>query len=169
MLFSQRGTSPPLYPPARGRIPLQPLYEAGLRSQLPPRSVLDGAHRAPGPPSHPPRACSALAYCKGVPKGDSVSAAASVGDGRSPLATIAPSLREVPPKAAEGVSFLEIPTPCPLPRATPCEEGTALAREGGNSFFFPKGAYGPLGNPPFLRGQPPCRTEPREAALKNRG
>ena len=50
--------------PPESCAPLQPLYEAGLRSRLPPRSVLDGAHWAPGPPSHPPRARSSLAYCK---------------------------------------------------------------------------------------------------------
>ena len=57
---SPLATIAPLYPPARGRVPLQPLYEAGLRSRLPPRSVLDGAHRAPGPPSHPPHPLSRL-------------------------------------------------------------------------------------------------------------
>ena len=51
-LFLQRGTSPPLYPPARGKVPLQPLYEAGLR---PPRT---------------PQGRSALACCKGVLKGE---------------------------------------------------------------------------------------------------
>src|SRR5699024_5093887 len=59
----------------------------------------------------------------------------------------------------KGFSSLPVPTPCPLPRANSLRRGRCAGAGGGKSFFFPKGAYGPLGNPPFLKGRPPSMRE----------
>ena len=42
VILSKGGYAPPLYPPARGRVPLQPLYEAGLRPPRTPRKGVLG-------------------------------------------------------------------------------------------------------------------------------
>ena len=76
----------------------------GGRSRLPPRSVLDGAHRAPGPPLHPhgegnERESFTFGYS------ELLRATPPVAERRQPpqRGGQPPSLREVPPKAAEGV------------------------------------------------------------------
>ena len=58
---------------------------------------------------------------------------------------VSPTGETVPPKAAEGISFQKIPTPCPLPRQCFLKEGAALAREGDLIFLKIK----------FFQGAPP--------------
>ena len=58
-----------------------------------------------------------------------------------------PAGETVPPKAAEGISFQKIPTPCPLPLLQYVQERASPQREGEFYFSFPKGAVGPLGIP----------------------
>ena len=52
--------------------------------------------------------------------------------------------------AGRPVSFgkiFQVPTPCPLPLLQYVQERASPQREGDFSFFFPKGAVGPLGIP----------------------
>ncbi len=122
VIFS-KGGKPPLCIPPRGRaLPRTPSYEAGLRSRLPPRSVLDGAHRAPGPPSHPPRARLPMACRNGVPTSNTH-----------------PRLPLPPPSAA----------PPPLGEAGPLYEGgdgrqwrPSIADRGGSRDMSPKATGG---------------------------
>ena len=44
--------------------------------------------------------------------------------------------------------FFQVPTPCPLPLLQYAQEVGLSQREGEFYFSFPKGAVGPLGNPP---------------------
>ena len=108
----------------------------------------------------PPRACLALVHRFILCFLEAGLASTYGGAG----AQWAPGPPSHPPLQEESKSFLAdweislawvLPTPCPPPVVTVCAGGKLTATGGGFFFFLPKGAYGPLGNPPFLRGKPP--------------